>query len=104
MQLLLNADKTFYMLFNHEVQLNVKFNDKIIKRADHYKILGFTIDSKLKFDIHANILARKLNYSAVLLRSLRGKHLPLFPRMSSLTCDVTCYAVWKKYAFLNMRH
>lgn len=51
----LNASKTQYMIFNTPSCLIIEYNNKVIQKADNFKYIGVTHDSKLKFKNHTDL-------------------------------------------------
>ncbi len=65
LKLVLNADKTKYMLFTKAKAINYAniqistLHGLAIERVSHCKNLGFWIDDKFTFKVHVDILAKK---------------------------------------------
>ena len=62
-KLILNIEKTKSMLFTRcKFKSNpIKYNNQFIEEVEHYKYLGLTIQSNLKFDMHLNYISKKIN-------------------------------------------
>ena len=86
-KLTINFDKTVsfligsrHMLNKHD-RLEILINDIPIQQVDHVKYLGFVIDNKLKWDIHAENLCSKagklINYLARLRYFINESNLNL---------------------------
>jgi hypothetical protein len=63
--LMLNYDKTYFMQFvtksDHEINVQVSFDDRKIATARSLKFLGLTIDTSLTWKHHITDLASRLN-------------------------------------------
>lgn len=73
-QLMLNVDKTKFMLFKSSEQLNIKFNNLAIENVSSFKYLGFMLDFRLNFNDHVNKLICKLSSIAGVFRRV-GKYI-----------------------------
>ena len=73
-RLSLNVNKTKFMLFTHSpVDINsvqITINNSIIAHVDNIKFLGVTIDSRLNFNIHINLLSKRLSCVIGIVRKL----------------------------------
>ena len=71
-RLSLNADKTNYMIFTHKTVdptiSPIIINNSYISLVSNFKFLGITIDSRLNFNQHCNILSRKLSCAVGVIR------------------------------------
>ena len=77
-KLLLNTDKTKEIIFDFRSKPNpilpVIIDNQPIEQVHSYKYLGVTIDSKLKWDIQATTIAKKINKRMFFLRKLNTFH------------------------------
>lgn len=65
--LVLNLEKTVYITFGNycdsvPVNLEIKIEDKYIKKVEHCKYLGLIIDQNLKWDKHIEYVINKTKY------------------------------------------
>lgn len=62
-RLALNVSKTQYMIFNtpSNMLLKIEYDNFELQRADNFKYLGITLDVKLKFKNHIDLLKSKLS-------------------------------------------
>ena len=63
-KLLLNVDKTNYILFQkrkHPINISIIYNNNNLIRKNETKYLGIIIDEKLNFKSHINYCLKKLN-------------------------------------------
>ena len=80
-KLVLNINKTHYMIFfsNKSIDYNdivVSLNGNIIDRCSSLKILGVTIDSKLSFNEHVEVICTKISVSIHVGILNKLKHFP----------------------------
>ena len=76
-KLLLNMEKTCYMLFkkrnqNKDFELNIAINNSIIKKVSSVKYLGVNIDDKLNFKQHSINVIRKIRKNSIILRHFQN--------------------------------
>lgn len=78
--LLINASKCSYMIFGKQKLQNetVKLNGSIIEKVNVVKLLGITIDNRLTFNKHFEILNQKnntfLNILKIFTKAMGGAH------------------------------
>ena len=53
--------QVMFLGLNKEIEMQLNINNKQIKVVNTVKLLGITVDSKLKFDQHANAISKKAN-------------------------------------------
>lgn len=72
--LVINLDKTVLMKFqqriNYNLDLNIKYKDKIINEANVTKFLGLNIENTLKWNSHIDKVCSKLNQHSYALHML----------------------------------
>ena len=73
-RLLLNIEKTSFMLFTHsnivDVPLSVSIGDNLIERSRCVKFLGILIDDRLNYNTHVLQLSKKLSRTAGIMRKV----------------------------------
>ena len=80
-KLSLNTDKTTYMVFQSSKSrdaynwLDLKINNKAIKRVDTFNFLGLTLNKQLNWNDHINSVANKIPSTVGVLNKLK-KFLP----------------------------
>lgn len=62
-RLALNVSKTQYMIFNttSNMVLKIEYDNFGLQKADNFKYLGVTLDVKLNFKNHIDLLKSKLS-------------------------------------------
>ena len=66
-----NPDKFQFIILGKTGSYTLKIGDITIKSASSVTLLGITIDSKLNFTEHINIIVKKTYYKLYALRRLR---------------------------------
>jgi len=84
-KLSLNIDKTQYIIFSkidHIPNVNIEIDGKKINRVFHAKFLGVTIDSKLNWHQHIQLVCKKVFRNLGVINRLR-RYLPsyILPRL-----------------------
>lgn len=100
-KLSINASKTKWLLFTNKSILNmpeISIDNNIIENLPNFKYLGFTLDSKLKFKSHINLVTSKLSRICGITFYL-SKFLTFKTALSiyySFVYSIVCYgiAVW----------
>lgn len=74
-KLSMNLTKTKYIIFGTKKiknQINLKINDTLIEHVQATKFLGITVDEKLCWKQHINIIKSKLAKNVVILRKMKS--------------------------------
>ena len=77
-KLSLNTDKTTYMVFQSSKSratynwLDLKINNKVIKRVDTFNFLGLTLNKQLNWNDHINSTANKISSTVGVLNKLKN--------------------------------
>ena len=64
--------KELFSSVEHNINLNLNLNGKIIRTSDSLKILGVTIDNKLNFNEHINDVCKKASQRVGVIMRLRN--------------------------------
>ena len=76
--LMLNVKKTKEMIIDFKITKNpmrqLEINDESVETVGFYKYLGFTIDNKLNWHAHVDVLCNKLNTRLFFLKKLKSFH------------------------------
>ena len=54
--------QVMFLVLNKETEMQLNIKNKQIRVVNTVKLLGITVDSKLKFDQHANAISKKANW------------------------------------------
>ena len=57
----MNADKCQFLTSNHKAGLSIKVGEEVIQSKRSAKLLGFTIDNKLRFNEHVSNICTKVS-------------------------------------------
>ena len=75
---MLNVKKTKEMIIDFRLTKNpmrqLEINDESVETVGSYKYLGFTIDNKLNWHAHVDVLCNKLNTRLFFLKKLKSFH------------------------------
>ena len=77
--LMLNVKKTKEMIIDFRITKNplrqLEINDESVETVGSYKYLGFTIDNKLNWHAHVDVLCNKLNTRLFFPKKLKSFHM-----------------------------
>ena len=75
---MLNVKKTKEMIIDFRItkkpMRQLEINDESVETVGSYKYLGFTIDNKLNWHAHVDVLCNKLNTRLFFLKKLKSFH------------------------------
>ena len=112
-RLLINASKSNVMVIgirnttNHAQELNIKFDNNILQKVQHTKLLGIVIDENLSFNKHIDHLIKKISPKIAVLHRLRYR-LPvsslnqIYLAIVQSTFDY-CLSVWGNTSKQNLK-
>ena len=63
-QLTINTSKTKYMIIHNSrnINFNIKYNNEILEKVDHFKYLGVWFDHKMSWDVHTILLIKSVKF------------------------------------------
>ena len=102
-RLSVNISKTGYMCFSNSTVQNVShifLNNTTIEKCSNQRILGVTIDDKLKFNLHINVISKKISQNSGILYKLRN-YLDISTLRSIYYSFIDCYLNYCPLIFGN---
>ena len=85
--------QVMFMRFCNDCKLCIEIDKMVIRTVDKVKLVGVTIDSKLKFDVHVKSLCLKAH-----------RNISALSRVAKIVDQRSCKLLYNYFAMSNFRH